>query len=209
MNRRETAFEDSIIRNISVMPRGFSPFEGIAFRAAAPRDADVRRAAASTRQDPGRFNTPAFGAFYASADPETAIEELRRTVERAGRRLTDAEPCSLHLVRVHVGSAVDLSTQDEQLASALSSDEMWSDDMRACQETAMAAFRKGAEAIVWPSAARHGRSLAVFVDQLQPSSTLTVLNAITLDCDMLAELDGGTPIHHLTSIPGWPPLSPF
>ena len=184
----------------------FVELDGVAFRAASPEDAEPHRAASSTRDDPGRFNTRSFGAFYLSCDPDTAIDELRRTVKRDGGRLIDADPCSLHFVRLRIHSAIDFTTAAARAAWSLSEDDLTSDDMRRCQEVAVAALDAGAEAMLWPSAAGSGRSLAIFVEHLCPESAIEIVDEISLDCAVLAALDRGELIREVASLPDWPQL---
>src|SRR3954466_7918459 len=113
--------------------RRHTPFAGATFRAGSPDDADLVRAARSSREDPGRFNTHEVGAVYVSRDPVTAVHELQRTVRRGGSSLSDAHPCSLLVIDASLQRMVDLTHPEEMAAWQLTPDDLVAEDMRRCQ----------------------------------------------------------------------------
>lgn len=181
--------------------RPFTRISEVAFRAASPDDADLRTAGATSREEPGRFNTHAIAALYLSRDPETALRELQRTVDRKGCRLTDAEPCAIHVVRVRLHCVADLTTAEGMRAWGLTAADLANEDMRRCQAVAAEAVHAGAEAICWPSAAGAGQSLAVFVSSLAPHSDVEVATRIDLAREVLASIERGAPLGSLVDLP--------
>jgi RES domain-containing protein len=181
----------------SVAGSSATSLEGIAFRACSPQASDLAKTAASSREDPGRFNSSRVGAVYVACDADTAIAELRRTTEREGKSLVDAHPCAILAVSLAVEGIVDLTERASLDAWGLTPDDLTSDDMANCQAAADRIARAGAEGIRWPSAARYGQSIAIFFDQLRPSSRIAVARAFELSCDMLRALERGACTTHL------------
>jgi RES domain-containing protein len=60
----------------------------------------------------GRFNTDEIGAVYASREPTTAVEELRRRASRDGTSLTAMHPRSLFVLELRLYAVVDLTVAD-------------------------------------------------------------------------------------------------
>jgi RES domain-containing protein len=174
-----------------------SSLRGIAFRACSPDNVDLAATAASSREDPGRFNTSSVGAVYVSREADTAMDELRRTTEREGKSLADAHPCAILAVELDLMAIVDLTTRDAMDAWDLNENDLSSEDMRRCQAVAQRIVRAGAEGVRWPSAAGSGQSLAIFVDQLQPRSRAVIARTFPLSWEMLREIERGALTSHL------------
>ncbi len=81
---------------------------GLVFRITSPRYRDLRRTAEMSRIHLGRFNTASIGAVYASAEPATAVEELRRRAARDGTSLAAMHPRSIFALSVDLHAIVDL-----------------------------------------------------------------------------------------------------
>jgi RES domain-containing protein len=170
---------------------------GIAFRACSPDNIDLAATAASSREDPGRFNTATVGAVYVSREADTAMDELRRTTELEGKSLADAHPCAILAVELDLAAIVDLTTRDAMDAWDLNENDLSSEDMRRCQTAAQRIARAGAEGVRWPSAAGSGQSLAIFIEQLQPRSRAVIMRTFPLSWEMLRSIDTGTSTSHI------------
>jgi RES domain-containing protein len=167
---------------------------GLAFRATSPRYADLHKTAAMSRLYPGRFNSADVGAVYASREPETAIEELRRRAARDGVSLADMHPRSILVIDLSLHEIIDLTAPRQLDSWGLTSPDLVSDDMERCQEVAGIVARLGAEAIRWPYATGSGQSLAVFVDQLRPGSHAEVSKSFDLTREMLGAVATGASV---------------
>jgi RES domain-containing protein len=181
------------------MQRTNTTFAGLTFRAGSADDADLIRAARSSRDDPGRFNTTDVGAVYVSRDPVTAMCELQRTVHRSGCSLTDAHPCSLLVIDASLRRMVDLTQPEQMTAWALSQADLVADDMRRCQDVARAAAMQGAEGVMWPSATGAGQSVALFIEHLRLPSAAHTRRVHELTREMLDAIERGEPIARILS----------
>ena len=183
---------------------------GIVFRATSPRYRDLHRTAAITRQPYalGRFNTPEFGAVYVSREPDTACEELRRRLGRAGESLEQVHPRSIFVLDIHLHQIADIRTVEDLAAWGLAPSDIGADDMKRCQEMAAVAVRLGYEAVRWRSATGAGESLALYVDQLRPGSRIELTDEFPLTREMLSELQRGTPVTALIPQLSRPALLP-
>ena len=166
-------------------------FRELSFRACSPTETDFARTAESTREDPGRFNTKAVGALYLSLEPDTAMEELRRTAEREGSSLVDAHPCSILAVEVVLRHVVDLTATESLEELRLTRADLEDEDMRRCQQAAAQMIDAGAEGVMWPSATGRGRSLAVFVTRLADGSHARLVRSHDVSCEALRAIDEG------------------
>lgn len=169
---------------------------GLVFRATSPRYRDLHRTAAITRQPYalGRFNTPEFGAVYVSREPDTACEELRRRLGRAGENLEQVHPRSIFVLEIHLHQIADIRTVEDLATWGLAPGDIRAHDMTRCQEMATVTVRLGYEAVRWRSATGTGESLALYVDQLRPGSRVQITNEFPLTRVMLGELQRGAPI---------------
>jgi RES domain-containing protein len=173
---------------------------GLVFRVTSPRYRDLRRTAEMSRIHLGRFNTASIGAVYASAEPATAVEELRRRAARAGTSLTAMHPRSIFALHVDLRAMVDLTAQNGLVSWGLTSSDLESDDFTRCQDVAAVAAQRGAQAIRWPSATGKGQSLAIFIERLLPGSLAVIAHEFILSREMLAALDAGADLAEL--VPG-------
>jgi RES domain-containing protein len=148
---------------------------------------------------PGRFNTASIGAVYASREPGTAIEELRRRATRDGVSLASMHPRSVFVLTLSLGAVVDLTRPDALAAWGLSENDLRNEDFTRCQEVATVAAQHGAEAIRWRSATGTGQSFALFVDRLVPGSSVVIEHESILLREMLAQLQAGTDVMSLVS----------
>ena len=161
---------------------------GAVFRADHPDHTDLSRTAEASRKEPGRFNTPRFGAVYLSCEPETAIQERQRNAGAV------EHPCALFVVSLSVAKLVDLSNDEELQHWGLTRADLTNDDLARTQEMAEAAFAKNIEAILWPSATGRGLSLAVFLEHLAKGSQLDIVHSFELSPTVLNSLEAGVPI---------------
>lgn len=151
-----------------------APLSGYLFRVTSPLYRDLHRTAHMSTVYPGRFNTAVLGAVYASREPDTAAQELRRRAERDRVLLRDMHPRSVFVLRVLLQSVVDLTAADALDAWGLTRADLRSDDFSRCQEVATLAARLGAEGIRWTSATGAGQSVALFVGDLVPGSRIDI-----------------------------------
>ena len=170
---------------------------GLVFRITSPRYRDLRRTAEMSRIHLGRFNTASIGAVYASAEPATAVEELRRRAARDGTSLAAMHPRSIFALSVDLHAIVDLTAPNALVAWGLSSSDLESDDFTRCQQVAAVAAQRGAEAVRWASATGKGQSLAIYIEQLLPGSTVDIEQEFTLSRQMLGALDAGADLTKL------------
>ena len=186
------------------------PLSGVVFRATSPRYRDLHRTAAITRQPYalGRFNTPEFGAVYVSREPDTACEELRRRLQRAGENLEQVHPRSIFVLDIHLHQVADIRTVEDLAAWGLTPDDIRADEMTRCQEVAVVTVRLGYEAVRWRSATGTGESLALYVDRLRPGSRVQITDEFRLTREMLSALQRGTPVTALIPELSRPALLP-
>ncbi len=174
-----------------------NPVVGLAFRITSPRYADMRRTALMSRSFPGRFNTASLGAIYASREPHTAIEELRRRASRDGVSLGDMHPRSIFVLDLALQAVVDLTAPMQLEAWGLTPNDLVDENMHRCREVAEVAAEAGAEAVRWPSATGAGQSFAIFMERLRSGSHVKVATIMGLTREMLAALERGEPISQL------------
>ena len=135
---------------------------------------DLRRVAEETRKDPGRFNTKDVGALYLSLQPETAIAELRKNLERDGKSPDEEKPWALFTVVVALERVVDLTVAETLASWELTRADLSSEKMTATQRAAARMVEQGCEAVLWPSAAGSGESLAIFMSHLTSGSRVSL-----------------------------------
>lgn len=92
--------------------------------------------------------------------------------QRNGRTPQDFVPRRLYRYDVELETVLDLRSAAALGTVGLSRDDLTSDDLRACQAVGEAAQYLGREGIQASSATGNGEILAVFVDRLQPGSTV-------------------------------------
>lgn len=142
----------------------------------------------------GRFNTTEIGAVYASCEPMTAVEELRRRGARDGTPLTAMHPRSIFVLALSLHAVVDLTLPNTLTTWGLGADDLESDDFTPCQEVVVVAAKRGAEAVRWVSATGRGQSLALFIDRLLPPSSVEIYHEFVLSRALLAELEAGADV---------------
>ena len=147
-----------------------------------------------SRQFPGRFSSSALGAVYASREPQTAVEELRRRATRESISLGDMHPRSIFVIDLALQAVVDLTGADQLQAWGLMLNDLVDDTMKRCREVAAMAAEQGAEAIRWPSATGAGQSFAIFIERLHSGSHANVASSFDITRDMLAVLERGESI---------------
>jgi hypothetical protein len=145
----------------------------------------------------GRFNSAECGAVYVAREPETACEELRRRLQRAGGELEQVHPRSIFVLDIHLSAVVDIRTVENLSAWGLMIDDVAADDMERCQKMASVAAWRGYEAVRWRSATGVGESLALYVNQLRAGSHVRIAKEFPLTRDMLTMLQRRTPITEL------------
>lgn len=154
-----------------------------------------------SRRFPTRFSTADTGAVYASEDPQTALEELRRRATLVNRTLPSFTPRSIFVLRAVLQNVLDLTDRARLEDWGLSEDDPTGDAYARCQDVASAAAGAGYEAIRWRSATGSGNSLAIFFDRLQAASSLQVSAAYDLDLGALARNARITKL--LPDLEGW------
>lgn len=172
------------------------PLTGAVFRATSPRYRDLHHTAEITRraEAQGRFNAAEVGAVYVAREPDTACEELRRRLARAGETLERVHPRSVFVLDIHLRTVADIRTAEQLALWGLAVADIGADEMARCQEMASVAVRLGCEAVRWRSATGAGESLALYVDHLQPGSRIEIVAEHALTREMLREMQQGTPI---------------
>jgi RES domain-containing protein len=125
-----------------------------------------------------RFNPPGeFGAVYMSLDPDTPIQELRRTYVRwldTPRPEDIAAPRLLITCDVRLSAVADLRDGGECLSWGVTPASLLADDWGACQDVARY-IRRHHEALLAPSATGQGTTLAIFADRLRARSSVTLV----------------------------------
>lgn len=183
----------------------FGKLAGLAFRITSPRYADLRRTAAMSRQFPGRFNSVALGVVYASREPQTAVDELRRRAARESVSLGDMHPRSILVLDLALQAVVDLSAPNQLQTWGLAPNDLVDDTMERCREVATIAAEQGAEAIRWPSATGAGQRLAIFMERLHSGSHVSVASSCDVTRDMLAALERGESVLDVVpALARWP-----
>jgi RES domain-containing protein len=172
---------------------------GLAFRISSPRYGDLRRTVSMSRTFPGRFNTALLGAIYASREPQTAIEELRRRAARDGVSLGDMHPRSIFVLDLALQAVVDLTTPEQLDAWGLTPNDLADESMERCREVAEVAAEAGAEAIRWPSATGVGQSFAIFLERLRSGSRVKIATTMDVTRQILAALERGESVLQLLS----------
>ena len=170
--------------------------DGVVFRATSPRYRDLHRTVEITRraESHGRFNTAEFGAVYVSREPDTACQELRRRLARAGEDLERVHPRSIFVLDIHLHIVADIRTAKSLSLWGLTVDDVNADEMERCQEMAAVAMRLGCEAVRWNAATGMGESLALYVDHLNPGSRVQFAEEYPLTREMLSELQRGAQV---------------
>jgi RES domain-containing protein len=127
------------------------PISGVVFPVTSPRYRDLHSTALITQQPfaLGRFNTAECGAVYVAREPETACEELRRRLQRAGETLEHVHPRSIFVLDIHLHAVADIRTRENLIAWGLTANDVAADDMKRCQNMARTAAQLGYEAVRW------------------------------------------------------------
>ena len=111
------------------------------------------------------------------------LAELKRTAVRFGIPPEELLPRAIYCYDIALHLCLDLREESSLVAVGLGLDAIRSDDLRPCQEVAMAAHYLGLEGLLAPSAASPGLTLAIFTDRLRPDSCVEpgdaeILNAL-------------------------------
>lgn len=119
----------------------------------------------------GRYNPKGtFGALYCGETPVVCGAEVRKAT--AGRRLG---PFVLATVRVDLQRVLDLTDHAVLQRLGLRPDDLVGSDWGPTQELGRRAREAGFEALLVPSAAAPGANLVLFLDHLDPISSLELL----------------------------------
>lgn len=119
----------------------------------------------------GRYNPKgAFGALYCGESPTVSSAEVRKAAP--GRKLG---PFDLATLVVELHRVLDLTEQDILEQLSLRSEDLVSADWTRMQELGRLARKAGFEALLVPSAAGPGRNLVVFLDRLDPASSVLLV----------------------------------
>lgn len=122
----------------------------------------------------GRWNPPeSFPTLYVGMSEAIVAAEFRRLAARSGRSPADFLPRELFEIRVQLQLVLDLTDAGCVLALGVEAGDLTSDDLRTSQAIGDAAHYLGAEAVLAPSAAGAGVTLAVYTDRLGARSVLS------------------------------------
>jgi RES domain-containing protein len=154
-----------------------TPWKGIAWRAhrrkylAIDPGGSIR---VSGRYNRGLDRFPpdeAFPALYLALEAETCVGEIVRHIEP--KLLSALNDYRISELTVEFSAVLDLS---DPLALGVTLHEQTDDlDLTRPQALGAAAFARGVEAIIVPSATRLGNNLVIFTTRLLPRSTITVV----------------------------------
>jgi RES domain-containing protein len=121
----------------------------------------------------GRWNPPdSFSVLYLGLDRQTVVDEFERLARRQRRDPADFLPRAFYRYDLLLQSVLDLRDAEAMEAVGLNSAELTSDQLEACQRVGRAAHQAGREGILAPSAAGDGTVLALFLEGMQPGSTI-------------------------------------
>jgi RES domain-containing protein len=121
----------------------------------------------------GRWNPPdSFSVLYLGLDRQTVVDEFERLARRQRRDPSDFLPRAFYRYDLTLQNVLDLRNAEALAAIGLSVAELSSDQLEACQRVGRAARHAGREGILAPSAASEGTVLALFLDGMQPGSTI-------------------------------------
>lgn len=127
------------------------------------------------RRQGGRWNPPdSYPVVYTALDVATVDLELDRTARRAGLTGALMRPRRLATIRVRLSRVLDLTSESVREALGVSDADLISDDPVIPRAIGEAAHHLGYEAVLAPSAAGHGRVLAIFLDNRATDSVLEV-----------------------------------
>lgn len=125
----------------------------------------------------GRWNPPeSFSVLYLGLDTDIVAAEFRRMAARQRREVADFLPRRLYTYDVSLGAVlrvVDAAVRDEL---GLTAEALAADELGACQDVGSAAHYAGFEGVLAPSATSRGTILAVFMDNVQGESSVTVVD---------------------------------
>lgn len=166
------------------------PFQGVAYRSASPRYANLHDllTGAGARLSGARWNPRgSFPSVYLSLDPSTALDEVLAHFRHYALPIESAMPRVMVAVSASLQRLIDLT--DAKVCSSLRLSrrrllsEPWR-EMQAAGEEAITqavgriAFHAGVEGLLVPSAAKgHGVNLIVFPANLEQSSRLKILRS--------------------------------
>ncbi len=111
--------------------------------------------------------------LYLGLDRRTVVDEFERLARRQRRDPADFLPRAFYRYVLVLQNVLDLRDAAALEASGLSPAELTSDQLEACQRVGLAAHHAGREGILAPSAAGDGTVLALFLDGMQPGSTIS------------------------------------
>lgn len=121
----------------------------------------------------GRWNPPdSFSVLYLGLDRRTVVDEFERLAHRQRRDPGDFLPRAFYRYDLVLQNVLDLRDAEALEAIGLSAAELASDQLAACQRVGHAAHDAGREGILAPSAAGDGTVFALFLDGMQPRSTI-------------------------------------
>ena len=120
----------------------------------------------------GRYNPKgAFGALYCGETPAVCSAEIRKAT--AGRTLN---PLVLASVRVELQRVLDLTDHAILQRLGLQPEDLVAPNLTKTQELGRLAREAGFEALLVPSAAATGKNLVIFLDHLDPASSVHLLS---------------------------------
>ena len=169
------------------------PFGQLVYRSSTPKyatETDLITGEGSKRQG-GRWNPLGIAVVYASLTPETALAETLAHDRYYNLPIENAMPRTFVALQVKTQSILDLTDGQVRRRLGVSLDAIRTVDWRSemhlgrkpiTQEIGQAAFEVGLEGLIVSSAAdTKGKNLLIFPTNLQPGSTVTVLNADRLN----------------------------
>ena len=166
-----------VVQRIAALPA--HAWTGRAYRQMAPKYTKDPTSGEGARILGGRWNPTGLAALYASDNPDAAVAELARLAERNARSPHDYMPRVMVELDVALASILDLRHPDAQAALGITMQDTRSDDLSRCQAIGEAAHYLGREAVIAPSAAADGCTLAIYKDTLGPDATIQVVSSTT------------------------------
>jgi RES domain-containing protein len=128
------------------------------------------------RRQGGRWNPPdSYPVVYTAIDVATVDRELDRAARRAGMTGAMMGPRRLATIRVRLSRVLDMTDADVRAALDVTEADLMGEDLAIPQAIGETAHHLGYEAILAPSAAGAGQTLAILLDNRAADSVLEVV----------------------------------
>ena len=184
-----TVNESELTKYFKDLHQGAYGFNGMCYRAVWREFADqncIIQAVGSFIAG-GRYNIEAhFGVLYLSCDPKTSIEESVQSIYASPTEMAGNLPRMVVGLKVELSKVLKLTRESVLMPTKLRKidlvDPHWAskglgtDKEAITQTVGKAAKTAGFEAILVPSARRDGCNLNIFLDNLLPTSKISLIN---------------------------------